>query len=344
MTSLRKARIGTHGGQFHLDDALACFMLQKTSEFADGEVMRSVDPQLLGAQCDVVCDIGGEYDHARRRYDHHQRGYFEVFSPRTPKIKCAASGLVWRHYGLEVVRALWPQPPAGCAGPTEEAVRTVYERTYDAFIAPIDATDNGINQYPPETLCPDAEPLYRDGTSLSQRVKAMNARWNEGPVSDEETLARFTRASKMAGSELRDCIQHLALSWLPARQIVEKAFASRRTVAHPSGHVIAFAKGEACPYVSHLRDLEDEEAVKDVAMAKKVLYAIVWDNSRQQWACTAVAVRPDSFECRLAFPQEWRGLRDDDLAAKIGIPGSIFVHASGFLACNKTMEGMLAMI
>ena len=38
----------------------------------DAEVVRTRDPQRL-AQCDVVVDVGGEYDPERHRYDHHQR-------------------------------------------------------------------------------------------------------------------------------------------------------------------------------------------------------------------------------------------------------------------------------
>lgn len=38
----------------------------------DAEIVRTREPQLL-AQCDVVVDVGGEYDPQRHRYDHHQR-------------------------------------------------------------------------------------------------------------------------------------------------------------------------------------------------------------------------------------------------------------------------------
>lgn len=38
----------------------------------DAEIIRSRDPGQL-AQCDVVVDVGGEFDPKRHRYDHHQR-------------------------------------------------------------------------------------------------------------------------------------------------------------------------------------------------------------------------------------------------------------------------------
>ncbi len=38
-----------------------------------------------------------------------------------------------------------------------------------------------------------------------------------------------------------------------------------------------------------------------------------------------------------------RGLRDDALSEACGVPGGVFVHASGFIGGNATYEGALAM-
>lgn len=38
----------------------------------DAEIIRTRDPALL-AECDIVVDVGGEFDPKRHRYDHHQR-------------------------------------------------------------------------------------------------------------------------------------------------------------------------------------------------------------------------------------------------------------------------------
>jgi uncharacterized UPF0160 family protein len=49
------------------------------------------------------------------------------------------------------------------------------------------------------------------------------------------------------------------------------------------------------------------------------------------------------FNLRAPLPEPWRGHRDADLEAICGIPGSIFVHASGFIGGTKTREGALKM-
>jgi uncharacterized UPF0160 family protein len=43
------------------------------------------------------------------------------------------------------------------------------------------------------------------------------------------------------------------------------------------------------------------------------------------------------------MPDPWKGLRDDALSAVCGIPGCVFVHASGFIGGNATYEGVLEM-
>jgi uncharacterized UPF0160 family protein len=53
------------------DEALAVSMLKATKEFSDAALIRTRDASKL-AECDVVVDVGGVYDPATHRYDHHQ--------------------------------------------------------------------------------------------------------------------------------------------------------------------------------------------------------------------------------------------------------------------------------
>ncbi|MCC6781439.1 MAG: MYG1 family protein [Planctomycetes bacterium] len=64
---------GTHSGGFHADDVLALALIR---EFHDREasVVRTRDLGVL-ARCDLVFDVGGEFDPARGRFDHHQAEY-----------------------------------------------------------------------------------------------------------------------------------------------------------------------------------------------------------------------------------------------------------------------------
>ena len=64
--------IGTHNGKFHCDEALACYMLKQLPEYAEATIVRTRDMEVLKT-CDIVVDVGGEYDSSKHRYDHHQR-------------------------------------------------------------------------------------------------------------------------------------------------------------------------------------------------------------------------------------------------------------------------------
>ena len=75
--------------------------------FPSAIVIRTRDPAVY-SKADIVIDVGGVYNHALKRYDHHQRDYNERFDPKKCKneercTKLSASGLVYRHYGRYVL-------------------------------------------------------------------------------------------------------------------------------------------------------------------------------------------------------------------------------------------------
>ena len=62
--------ICVHNATFHADDALSVFFLLNTKEFEGSTIYRTRDPELI-ANADAVADVGGVYDHEKRRYDHY---------------------------------------------------------------------------------------------------------------------------------------------------------------------------------------------------------------------------------------------------------------------------------
>ena len=68
--------------------------------------MRSRDPAVLDA-CDIVVDVGGVFDAAKLRFDHHQRSFDEsmhsLSAAKYPwKTKLSSAGLVYYHFGLRL--------------------------------------------------------------------------------------------------------------------------------------------------------------------------------------------------------------------------------------------------
>ncbi|KAE9411118.1 metal-dependent protein hydrolase [Gymnopus androsaceus JB14] len=325
----KKARtekvIGTHNGTFHCDEALAVFLLRHTATYRDSEVKRSRDPAVLDT-CDIVVDVGAVYDESKQRFDHHQRGFNEVFGWGF-STKLSSAGLVYKHFGKEII-SNQTQLPLDHA-----SVEILWLKLYkELIVKSIDANDNGISQY--DT---DLKPRYRVRTDLSSRVAALNPPWNKS-LDSQGMDAQFEKASSLTGSEFVGRLDYYANAWLPARDLLVAGIKSSKEKVDPTGKIILLES--FLPWKEHLFDLESENVSSESPAATYIIYP---DETGGNWRLQAVPVSPESFESRKALPEKWRGLRDEVLSETSGIPGGIFVHASGFIGGNKTKDGALQM-
>ncbi|KAM0935128.1 putative metal-dependent protein hydrolase [Dioscorea sansibarensis] len=315
-------RVGTHHGSFHCDEALGCFMIRLTSKFSGAEIVRTRDPQLLD-MLDAVLDVGGVYDPSQDHYDHHQKGFDEVFGHGFNS-KLSSAGLIYKHYGREIIAKELRLDE------THEDVNHVYRAVYKNFVEAIDAIDNGINQYDI-----DQPPKYVNNTHLSSRVGRLNLNWMDPDQSAEKENAAFEQAMILAGSEFLESVHFHAKSWLPARSTVIDCLKSRGDI-DPCGEIMLLNK--FCPWKLHLFELES-----DLKIDPSIKYVIYQDDRSKNWRIQAVAISPEKFESRKPLPIPWRGLQDEELSSESGIPGCVFVHMSGFIGGNQTYEGALAM-
>lgn len=315
-------KIGTHNGTFHCDEVLACFFLRQLPEYKDAEIIRTRDPAQL-AVCDIVVDVGGEFDPTRHRYDHHQRTFTESFHSLCPEkrwmTKLSSAGLVYLHFGRRLLAQLTQLKE------DDRHLEVLYDKLYENFVEEVDAIDNGISQ------C-DGEARYAVSTTLSSRVGHLNPRWNS---KSQDTEEGFKKAMAMVGEEFLDRLDFYRSSWLPAREVVEKAVKERNKV-DATGEVVLFSQG-GCPWKEHLFALEKELQVE--TPIKFVLYP----DQNGQWRVQCVPDGLNTFQNRLSLLEEWRGVRDEALSELSGIKGCIFVHAGGFIGGNKTQEGALEM-
>ncbi|GMN31343.1 hypothetical protein TIFTF001_003209 [Ficus carica] len=321
-------RVGTHNGSFHCDEALGCFMIRLTDKFSNAEIVRTRDPQVLEG-LDAVLDVGGVYDPSQDRYDHHQKGFQEVFGYGFTT-KLSSAGLVYKHFGKEIIAKELQ------VDERHPDVHRLFLAIYKSFMEAIDAVDNGINQY--DT---DQPPRYINNTHLSSRVGRFNLDWTDPDQSSEKENEAFHRAMALAGTEFLDSVRFHVKSWLPARSIVLECLSARWDI-DPSGEILVLTT--FCPWKLHLFELEEE--LKIDPPIKYVSYQLeqhMQDERSKSWRVQAVAVSPDRFESRKALAVQWRGLRDEELSKESGIPGCVFVHMSGFIGGNHSYEGALAM-
>lgn len=331
----RPARIVTHDGAFHCDDALACFLLSKCRAFADRgvEVVRTRDPvEIESPVTDAVVDVGGVFDASRRRFDHHQRGFAEVFGGSF-NTKLSSSGLVYREYGREIIASELGIEETG------EECGALYKAIYRSFMESIDAIDNGICQF---EGADGLKPRFTLNSSLSSRVGKLNVPWNDEVSTDrnrmrDKQLERFHAAMNLTGAEFFESLRYHKDVWMPAREIVQTAVRGRADV-HASGRAVFL--GRSCPWKEHLLEIEaDEDGIGE----GDILY-VIYEDDKAQYRIQCVPIAADSFESRHPLPEKWRGVRDEELSGVAGIDGCVFCHASGFIGGNKTYEGALKMV
>lgn len=122
---LRVKTMAVHDVMFHADDVFAAMLIR--SIYPELKIIRTRDQDTLD-QCDLVADVGFEYDPERLRFDHHQEGRAGA---RENGVLYSAIGLIWRHWGLDI-----------CKGNEE-----IFEYIDKFLVQPIDAQDNSQELY-----------------------------------------------------------------------------------------------------------------------------------------------------------------------------------------------------
>jgi len=334
----------SYSGHFHADEALAVYMLRLLPSYVSSPLVRSRDPAVLDT-CHTVVDVGGEYDAARNRYDHHQRTFDTTFPDH--KTKLSSAGLVYMHFGKAIIAQHTKLPI------DHPDVEILFQKLYDDFVEAIDANDNGVSKYEDEKLkAAGIQGKFKDsGITLASLVGDLN---NDDPLNpgiskstpeqpQAEEDYRFGQASLMMGTALLRKLHGAATAWLPARTTVKNAFEQRK-YNHSSGQILVLPRA-GVPWKEHLYNLEETEKVQS---SEKPLYVLYPEKEEpdSKWRVQAVSKDFASFESRKALPEPWRGLRDAELDRMLGDgvgAGAVFVHASGFIGGHKTEAGIRAM-
>lgn len=159
-----------HNGEFHADDvfAVACLSLF----LGRIKIVRTRDEKIISTAHYVV-DVGGTFEPAKNRFDHHQTG---GAGKRPNGIPYASFGLVWKTYGEKI------------AG-SKEAADLIDQK----LVSPVDGLDNGVAI---------SEELFEDirNYGISSLVASMNPTWLEDK---SKTDALFKKAVQLAKSILQ---------------------------------------------------------------------------------------------------------------------------------------------
>ena len=302
--------IATHSGKFHADDAWAVAVLKIL--FPQAEVVRTRDLALIEA-ADFAVDVGGIWDPATGRFDHHQKGFAGT---RGTGVPYASAGLVWKEYGARCVSAL-ALAHTGHALSNEKATEMAYSIDADV-VQYLDLSDVGAAKNAPGSY------------GLSAVVSGFNPNWLDeqrvgyGAADAAYRLSQFTRAMELLTDIMINAVKYRVGALLAVQQV-------RQSELLEEGRIL-FLKNGAVPWTQVVR--------KEMP---KVMFVISHNVAEQRHMIHTVSVSPDSFAARADLPEAWAGLRDEQLAAVTGVPDAGFCHNGRFIASAKSYDGIRAM-
>jgi uncharacterized UPF0160 family protein len=302
--------IATHSGKFHADDAWACAVLDIL--FPDSDIIRTRDQSLIDA-ADFAIDVGGTWEPASGRFDHHQKGFDAA---RQSGVPYASAGLVWKEYGARCVAAL----AAAHTGHqlSDDSARQIAYAIDDDIVQYLDLSDVGAAKNAP------------GGYGLSAVISGFNPNWLDeqrlgyGAAVEAYRLSQFRRAMAVLADIMLNAVNYRVGALLALEQV-------RQSEPMENGRVL-FLTNSALPWAAVVR--------KEMP---KVLFVISHSITEQRYILHTVSASPESFAARADLPAAWAGLRDADLAAVTGVPDAIFCHNGRFIAAAKSFESAKTM-
>lgn len=276
----------THGGEFHTDEVFATAVLWMAGMIHSVARVNSV-PENLPKDA-IVYDIGGIYDPAKGRFDHHQKNFYQ--RREEDSILMSSAGLVWAEYGGLLCKS-----------------REVWEKVDSVLFRGIDAVDNGMA-------------AFGECMTIASVIDMLNPNWDDENVDINEA---FVKAVNLALDILASTIARIT-SKVSAKSMMDEA--------------IAKAEGKICVLDRFLPWTE--------YVANTDLLYVIFPSDRGGYMVQCVAQYEDgkpTWTPRKSFPEEWRGLRDKELAEKNGIAHSMFCHPLGFCGGAYTLPDAVAM-
>ena len=307
--------IATHSGSFHADDVFGVGVLMGV--FPSHTLLRTRNYEKIET-ADFAVDVGGVWDVATGRFDHHQRSFKGARPERlvdgveTAGVGYASAGLVWSAYGAAYVKAL--SDIKGFALDAQ-ALAEITRSIDTSLVQYLDIVDTGQGDVAPGIF------------GLSALIAQLNTNWME-----EQGLDAGAKA-QLQESRFREAIV-ITRTFLD-RAIIKKVSQLR------SMDIVRQAPKLLAGKVLHLQEGGMPWTRVVVDEMPEVLFVIYPDSDGDQYQIKTVPVEAGSFVARMDLPKSWAGLRDLELAAVTGVQDSVFCHMNLFIGGAKSLDGAI---
>ena len=216
----------------------------------------------------------------------------------------AAAGLIWRDFGNDVIKKF----------STNTNFYEVWNSVDKMLIQGIDATDNGFVN----------NPNYQEVSSMSicQLISNYNPLWDEETNYDYA----FVRACKVARETLENVIKK-AISTCKAKKYVKEAIDSS------SNHIMILK--QFVPWQRHLYLSTNPKAME--------IWFVIYPSLRGGYNWQTVTTDLKQHIPMKPVPQEWCGLKGEELQKITGVNTAIFCHDGGFVGSAETIQDAIKM-
>lgn len=244
-------------------------------------VVRTRNAEHLEAACanpDVlVIDVGGAYEASQKNFDHHQGSMTETWEDGTP---LSSTGLVWRWLKAQGLLAI------------DDTEQLELEET---LIRPLDAHDNGQEEFDVAGVCEDFNRLGSDSdTQMQQFQKAL------GYMREVWVNHRFKAVARAQARPV------FAQAWQAAQERAERFVVLEESMAYPDGTGL----------------------LKSISQGEALLLAIPGKGARY----SVISVpETDRFSIKCPLPEAWRGRMDFDVELEGLAVRMAFTHKTGFM-------------
>lgn len=336
-------KLGTHDGIFHADEIMGLALIKKLFEIngkspSDLLVLRTRNQEQLD-ECDIVIDVGGEYDPSRARFDHHQREFHKTYSDERDQ-RLSSAGLVFLHYGDHLFTDDCIPGMKKMTSPDGDSfilmsdsniklpVSVIKQYLYDRLFAEIDAADHGA-----KAVSTDPNSTITFNTTLSQTIAMFNSTMSFDAALNYCSMTLNHHLTYSFTTWVQNYLQlytHLQLNH-KLHKANKVPWLTLSLSAYFDFQYAFFRMG---------RDA-DFKNVRAIVYPKSGSHDIQEEADPVNTGPYHVQLVPKSFTdktLRYNVPPEWLGRRGEDAANATGIKGVQFVHQSGFLIVCESRD------
>lgn len=343
--------IGVHDGPMHSDEVFAVAAL---SMIMDVDIVRTRDPEILKT-CDMRVDVGDNYNHQTKDYDHHMQWFnvrhqrpFKKYVDGKPKEfpdgpLRSGFGLIWLHYGKDIIMKVLTEiytPEQYCTF-EESDFLDLFEAIDNGIVAYIDACDNGEQKKFLLNVSPFRNSDITKIVAIFNPTIQEQRCWVDANTSEANYHRQFMAAMNIAKLLLRREIasqSELLYFRRPFMKLIAEMPQNEEILVLDQYIPWSYAYGRAGSATNGV-----EMIVYPAANGNWMCQTPYYYFKRDSQKYPAVMKDGSPRQYKHQAPVEICALRDQALCEATGIADLSFVHKGGHLGVAKTKEAAIAL-